>query len=42
MNYRTLETLFFIAVVLIGYIAISDLVKVIRQIIHWFKNKFKK
>ena len=42
MNYRTLETLFFIAVILIGYIAISDLIKVIRQINHWFKNKFKK
>jgi hypothetical protein len=42
MNYRTLETLFFIAVILIGYIAISDLIKVIRQINHWLKNKFKK
>ena len=42
MNYRTLETLFFIAVVLIGYIAISDLIKVTKQIIHYFKNKFKK
>lgn len=42
MNYRNLETLFFIAVLLIGYIAISDLVKVTRQIIHYFKNKFKK
>ena len=39
---RTLETLIFIAVVLIGYIAISDLVKVTRQVIHYFKNKFKK
>jgi hypothetical protein len=39
---RTLETLIFIAVVLIGYIAISDLVKVTRQIIHYFKNKLKK
>ena len=42
MTYRTIETLFYIAVILIGYIAISDLVKVIRQINHWFKNKFKK
>lgn len=42
MTYKTIETLFFIAVILIGYIAISDFIKVIRQINHWFKNKFKK
>jgi hypothetical protein len=39
---RTLETLVLIAVIIIGYIAISDLIKVTRQIIHYFKNKFKK
>lgn len=39
---KTLETIFYIALCIIGYIALSDLAKVTRQIIHWFKNKFKK
>lgn len=39
---KTIETLFYIACVIIGYIALSDLAKVTRQIIYWFKNKFKK
>jgi len=39
---KTLETLFYIALCIIGYIALSDLAKVTRQIIYWLKNKFKK
>jgi hypothetical protein len=39
---KTVETLFYIACVIIGYIALSDLAKVTRQIYYWFKNKFKK
>lgn len=39
---KTLETLFYIALTIIGYIALSDLAKVTRQIIYWFKNKYKK
>jgi len=39
---KTLETIFYIALCIIGYIALSDLAKVTRQIIYWFKNKFKK
>jgi hypothetical protein len=39
---KTLETLFYIAMAIIGYIALSDLAKVTRQIIYWIKNKFKK
>jgi hypothetical protein len=39
---KTLETLFYIAMVIIGYIALSDLAKVTRQFIYWLKNKFKK
>jgi len=39
---KTLETLFYIALTIIGYIALTDLARVTRQIIYWFKNKFKK
>jgi hypothetical protein len=39
---KTIETLFYIACVIIGYIALSDLAKVTRQFIYWLKNKFKK